>query len=119
MKIMIVDDHSGFRRVVRTMIQGTGAEIVECEDGAKAVEQYPLCRPDLVLMDLEMQGLDGLQATARIKSSFPGARILMLTQYDDPELRKAAEKAGACGYVLKEGLPQLPSLLRSILETRS
>ncbi len=111
MKIMIVDDHAGFRRVVCTMIRGTGAEVVECEDGAQAEKQYRLCRPDLVLMDIEMQGLDGLQATARIRSSFPAARILMLTQYDDPELREAARRVGAAGYLLKDDLSQLPTLI--------
>lgn len=116
MKIMIVDDHSGFRQVVRTMIQSTGAEIVECEDGAQALKQYPSCRPDLVLMDIEMRGLDGLQATARIKASFPTARILMLTQYDDPELRVAARKAGATGYLLKDNLSQLPANIQEILD---
>ncbi len=116
MRIMIVDDHSGFRQVVRTMIQSTGAEIVECANGSEAVEQYPLCRPDLVLMDIEMRGLDGLQATGKIKTSFPAARIVMLTQYDDPELRQAARKAGAAGYLLKDDLSQLIALIHESLE---
>ncbi len=114
MKIMIVDDHPGFRRVVRTMLQSTGAEIVECEDGSRAVAQYALCQPDLVFMDIAMEEMDGLEATARIKSAFPTARIVMLTEYNDPELHEAARKAGACGYVLKEDLSQLLTLVGAL-----
>ncbi len=111
---MIVDDHGGFRQVLRSIIQSTGAEMLECVDGAQAVEQYPLCRPDLVLMDIEMPRLDGLKATARILAAFPAARIFMLTQYNDPDLHEAARKAGACGYLLKEDLSQLQALIRAL-----
>lgn len=111
MTIMLVDDHSGFRQVVKNLLQCPGVEFVECDDGDKAVQLYPQIRPDLVLMDIEMKGLDGLRATDRIKSLFPNARIIMLTQYDDADLRLAAEQAGAAGYVLKEDLSQLQLLL--------
>ncbi len=113
---MIVDDHAGFRQVAKALLQATGAECVEYGDGRKAIAGYAESRPDVVLMDIAMEGLDGLRATAQIKAAFPAARILMLTQYDDPDLRKAAERAGACGYVLKDDLAQLPPLLRTMLE---
>ncbi len=108
---MLVDDHPGFRQVVKTMLQTGGVEFVECEDGDAAVREYSRFRPDLVLMDIAMKSLDGLSATARIKSRFPTARILMLTGYDDPHLRLAAEQAGAAGYLLKDDLVQLQLLL--------
>ena len=112
MKIMVVDDHAAFRRVVVMQLQTVGAEIVECGDGQEAVAQYPQFLPDIVLMDIAMKGLDGLGATAQIKARFPGARIFMLTEYDDADLREAALRAGACGYLLKENLSQLQALLR-------
>ena len=84
---------------------------MECQDGQEAVELFPRLRPDLVLMDIAMKGLDGLSATAQIKARFPAARIIMLTEFDDPDLREAAQRAGVCGYVLKEHLSQLLDLL--------
>ena len=111
---MIVDDHAAFRRMVRTLLQTAGADPVECADGREALARYPEFRPDLVLMDIAMQGLDGLSATAQIKARCPTARIFILTQYDDPDLRAAALQAGAEGYLLKEDLSQLPALVLSL-----
>jgi DNA-binding NarL/FixJ family response regulator len=65
----------------------------------------------VVLMDIAMPGLDGISATAGLTSADPGARVVMVTNYDDVELREAAAAAGACGYVLKEDLRPLLSLL--------
>jgi len=113
---MIVDDHAAFRQVVKSLVQPLIADLVECEDGQEAVDRYPQAQPDLVLMDIEMKPLDGLQASARIKARFPGARIFILTQYDDADLHTAAAQAGACGYVLKENLPQVRVLIEA--ETR-
>ena len=110
---MVVDDHSAFRQVVRTLIQAAGGEVLECKDGYEAVRQYPRFRPDIVLMDIAMKGLDGLNATMQIKRGSPGARVYMLTQYDDSDLRLAAQEVGAAGYLLKDDLSQLQLLLNS------
>jgi DNA-binding NarL/FixJ family response regulator len=69
--------------------------------------------PDLVLMDITMERLDGLRATALIKARFPAARIMMLTEHDDPHLRACAVEAGACGYILKEDLLDLPGAIEA------
>jgi DNA-binding NarL/FixJ family response regulator len=108
---MIVDDHTAFRGVIRTILQNAGWQCIECQDGLEALERYASSMPDLVIMDICMEGLDGLQATAQIKASFPGARIMILTQHDDSHLRLAAEQAGACGYILKEDLLALPGAI--------
>jgi len=113
LKLMIVDDHAAFRQVVKSLLQPLTADWVECEDGQEAVDRYPQAQPDLVLMDIEMKPLDGLQACARVKARFPDARIIILTQYDDADLHAAAAKAGACGYVLKENLPQVRELIEA------
>jgi len=108
---MIADDHAGFRRLVKTLLKDMKADVVECENGSEAVAQYPVFQPDVVLMDIAMKVLDGLKATAQLTARFPGARIFIVTQYDDPDLRTAAQEAGACGYVLKHDLDRLPTLL--------
>ena len=117
MRIMLVDDHPGFRQVVKMHLQTAGAEFLECDNGLEGVARYAQLQPELVLMDIAMAGLDGLRATAQIKARFPEARIIVLTQYDDPDLREAARQAGACEYVLKEDLSQLQALLQSTLKT--
>ncbi len=110
---MIVDDHAAFRQVVLMGLKTLEAESTECADGQEAVAQYPQFRPEIVLMDIAMKGLDGLDATAQIKARFPDAQIFILTQHDDPGLREAALQAGACRYLLKDDLSQLWALLRS------
>ena len=111
---MLVDDHPEFREVVKALLQASAVEFEECGDGDDAVRDYPRVRPDIVLMDIAMKGMDGLKATAQIKAAWPDARVFMLTQYDDPDLRSAAERAGAAGYLLKEDLSQLQRLVRSV-----
>jgi DNA-binding NarL/FixJ family response regulator len=108
---MIVDDHTAFRGVIRTILQHAGWQCVECQNGWEAVELYAHSMPDVVLMDISMEGLDGLRATAQIKESFPAAKIMILTQHDDSHLRSAAEQVGACGYLLKEDLLALPGAI--------
>lgn len=112
LKIMVVDDHAAFRSVVRAMLGTDGWIFIECQDGQEAVDQYAAARPDLVLMDIAMAHLDGLRATAQIKGRFPAARILILTEHDDPLFRRAAEQAGACGFLPKENLLGLESAVR-------
>jgi CheY-like chemotaxis protein len=117
LRILIVDDHAAIRRLVKTTLELAGWECSECQDGQEALEQYEQMQPDLVLMDLSMEHLDGIGATTRIKARFPAARILILTEYDNPQLRMAALQAGACGYVLKENLLGLQNAIRAQIAT--
>ena len=110
---MLVDDHAAFREMVRTLLRTTDAAIIECEDGWEAATRYADFQPDIVLMDLAMPGLDGLGATAQIKARFPTARIVILTQYDDPDLRLAARQAGACDCLSKHDLSRLDRLVQA------
>jgi CheY-like chemotaxis protein len=109
---MIVDDHPAFRQVLKTTLLPLAAEVVECEDGAEAVRRFPETQPDVVLMDIALPGLDGIRATAQIKARFPKARILIVTQYDDPDFRAATREAGACGYVVKDDLSPIPAMIQ-------
>jgi len=111
MNLLIVDDNAAMRRLLRRLLSDLAGIILECNDGAQAVEMYGRHRPDWVLMDIEMKGLDGLEATSQIRAADPDARIVIVTNYDDIALREAAAKAGACGYVLKDNLLELRALL--------
>ncbi len=116
-KILIADDDERMRQVLRQVVAGLAQAVCEARDGGEAVNLYAAERPDYVLMDLRMKPVDGLRATAQIKARFPEARIIIVSQYDEAELRRAAREAGASGYLLKEDLAELPALLRALTPT--
>jgi len=111
MKLLIVEDDPRVRRMIKLVVAELPAAIFECGDGAEAQASYNQYRPDWVLMDIEMPVVDGLEATQRIKAEHPGARIVIVTAHEGASLREAARRAGACGYVLKENLLDLLSIL--------
>lgn len=104
MMLLIVDDNPMVRRMITRVVGDLADEIRECADGAQALAAYRQFHPDLVLMDIEMAGMDGITATREIKSAFPEARVVIVTGHGEEPLRAAAREAGACGYVLKENL---------------
>ena len=112
MTVLIVEDNSGVRTLLRRALLGTASQVWECNDGADALQSYSDHRPDVVLMDLRMPGMDGLQATRKICQSDPMAKIVIVTDYDDDDVRRAASVAGACAYALKNDLSELIELLR-------
>ena len=114
MKIMIVDDHREMRRLVRCTLSHMVDEFVECENGSEAVAAFARERPDWTIMDIAMKPMDGLEATGRIKARFADARILILTQHDSPPMREAALSAGACGFLAKENLSELGTVLQQV-----
>ena len=111
MKILIVEDNAAVRRLIRRAIAQVAQEIYECEDGADALKAYTEHQPDLVFMDVRMPRMDGLTATRQIKQSYPTARIVIVTDYDEQEIRMAAFAAGAVGYALKDNLTELENLI--------
>jgi DNA-binding NarL/FixJ family response regulator len=99
-----VDDHDLARASLRDMLADERCvEVVgEASDGREAVEVCRSLRPDLVLMDVRMPQMDGLEATRAIKREHPSVIVLMVTMHEDPDYLLEALKAGAAGYVLKE-----------------
>ncbi|CAN5703541.1 hypothetical protein BH10ACI4_BH10ACI4_08220 [soil metagenome] len=95
------------------MISSIATETLECSDGSCALEIYIRHRPDVVLMDIAMPLLDGIAATRQIMQFDSNARIIIVTDYDDEEVRAASFEAGARSYVLKQNLDGLRSLLSS------
>jgi DNA-binding NarL/FixJ family response regulator len=109
--VLIVEDNTGVRALVRVLIGDSAGEIYECGDGITALDLYAAVRPEWVLMDISMPGIDGIETTRRLTSGFPGARVVMLTDHGDDAYRRAAAAAGACGFVLKEEIASLPAVL--------
>ena len=103
-RVMICDDQDVVREGLRTILNTVaGIEVVAlAEDGARAVELFERHKPDMVLMDLNMPGVNGIQATRQILSKHPDARVLALTTYDADEWVFDAIRAGATGYLLKD-----------------
>lgn len=106
-RVLIVDDHRLVRAGIRSLLTGQDdIEVVgEAGSGWEAVEQTAHLQPDVVLMDIAMQDLSGLEATQEIKERTPHVNVLALTMHDREEYFFAMLKAGALGYVLKESEP--------------
>ena len=102
-RVLLVEDHEGFRSYVRSaLLQRKDLELVGVAgDGLEAVEKCRELQPDLVLMDIGLPRLNGLDAARRILAEFPQCRIVFLTQEHAPEILEEALKLGASGYVLK------------------
>jgi len=102
-RVLIADDHRLFRQGLRYVCQAGGIEVVgEAEDGWEAVRLARQLRPDVVLMDIRMPGLDGVEATRLITANQPEVRIIILTMYRQDQYVFEAIKAGAQGYLLKD-----------------
>jgi two-component system response regulator NreC len=106
-RLLICDDHPLFRTGIKAVLShAEGIEVVgEVGDGRSAVEEALRLRPDVVLMDMELPELSGLDATRRIHDAEPGIRVLVLTLYGEDELVARCLEAGASGYVLKDVPP--------------
>lgn len=112
--VLLVDDQELVRAGIR-MLCGTAEDIEvigEAGSGAAAVRMAQELRPDVVLMDLHMPGMDGIEATRRITASVPAAKVVVLTTFDDDDHLYPALRAGACGFLAKSSSPQ--RLLRAI-----
>jgi CheY-like chemotaxis protein len=109
--ILIADDNPQIRQTIKDVLNNVSAQFYECSDGSKALELYRRHRPHWVLMDIKMPGMDGITATRMIRKSFPEARIVIVTNYDDLMLRKDAQDAGAMGFVTKDDLSVLQTMV--------
>jgi CheY-like chemotaxis protein len=102
--VLIVEDDGAMRTLIKKVIGDLADSFYECCDGRDALVLYERHRPAWVLMDIRMEHVDGLTATQQITRAWPSARVLVVTTYTDEDLREAAYRAGACGYVSKENL---------------
>lgn len=117
-RVAVVEDNATLRRNLdRWLARTPGFECVAaCESGETALETIPREVPDVVLMDIHMPGMSGVECTARLKPVLPAVQILMLTVYEDTETIFKALRAGASGYLLKRATPQ--EVLSAIRDVR-
>jgi DNA-binding NarL/FixJ family response regulator len=118
-RLVVVDDHALMRETINAILsRDLSLEVVgEAQDGLEAIEYCQKLRPDLVLMDVQMPRMDGLEATRKIRAEFPETTVLFLTAHADHRLLMDAVKAGAAGYVLKGERPDnILDAIRAVLE---
>lgn len=113
-RLLIADDHRVYREGLRALLDGEAAVAIigEAGSGDEVVARAIALEPDVILMDLKMPGLNGIEATRRIRRDQPQARVLVVTMFDDDESVFAAMRAGARGYLLKDADHE--ELLRAI-----
>ena len=112
-KFLIVDDHAPMRRTLRELLAAEGDDVREAGDGAQAEVAYEEQHPDWVIMDVQMQPVGGLVATRHITARHPEAKIVIITQFDDPDLRASARAAGALVCLTKDNLFAVQRFVRS------
>ncbi len=121
-RVLIVDDHTIVRKGIRALLaEIEGMEVVgEAGDGQEAIAQAASLQPDVILMDLAMPTMDGIEATRQIKISQPESRILVMTSFATDDKVFPAIKAGALGYLLKESAPdELVQAIRQVYRGES
>lgn len=117
-QIMLVDDHAIVREGYRALLQKQPNLVVvaEASDGAEAYQNYKSYQPDIVVMDISMQGQGGLEAITRIKQLDSDAKIIVFSMHQNPSFAIQATRAGALGYVTKSSEPEV--LIRAIYEVQ-
>lgn len=100
-KILIIDDANFSRRTLRAMLESGGHEVHEAADGLAALEQYFLLKPDLVMLDLTMKEMGGLEVLAKLREMDATARVVVATADIQTATRKLVNEAGACGFISK------------------
>ena len=102
-RLMLADDHRMLREGLSRSMREEGFEVVaEARNGAEAVQLATQVKPDVILMDVTMPELDGVEACRQIRESFPSARVVMLTMHADQDVLANAIRAGASGYLVKD-----------------
>jgi DNA-binding NarL/FixJ family response regulator len=140
MRLLIVDDHPLIRAGLRTLLEHTleQPQIVEATDGREALEIAARVRPDIVLLDISMPGLNGVDAARRLTTALPSCKVIMVSMHCHEERVAECLRAGATGYVVKEGAvsevmsaikaamhgevyisPRVPSTVSKLLQRKS
>lgn len=105
-RVLLADDYPLMLRGLRTLLE-PGFEVVgEVTDGRALLAAAAACQPDLVIADIAMPGIDGIEATRRLQGTVPGVRVLILSSHPEPSWVCAAFEAGACGYLTKSSAPE-------------
>jgi len=100
-KILVVDDSSLARRSTRKILETAGYEVVDAEDGLSALERFYLDRPQVVVLDVTMRNMDGIEVLRRLRDLDKAAKVIIVTADVQTSTREMAETGGACGFVIK------------------
>src|SRR5215213_3244756 len=120
LRVVLIDDVKEVREAVARLLRNAGHEIVgEADDGGSGVQETLARRPDLVLMDRHMPGMDGVEATRQIRASYPGAAIVAFCSTDTPEIRDAFRAAGADAFVDKRDVKGLIATVLAIAQSHT
>ena len=111
MKVMIVDDNAEMRAMIRSIVAGTGDTVSECSDGSMVISTFERAHPDVVLMDLHMKQVNGIEATRNLKNKYPDATVIIVSNFNDQDFRDAAQDAGAASYFTKDNLISLKQFI--------
>lgn len=111
--VLIVDDSQPVRELIKMTLAGMAEVVGECSDGSEAMSAYERLRPEWILMDIDMRDVDGITATRQITAAHPEAKIIIMTDYNDADLRRAAREAGAAEYVVKENLLNIVDIIKA------
>ena len=116
MRLFICDDNPGYRRLSRIVLEEGHDVVGEAQDGLEAIELAPAAGPDVLLLDLNMPRLGGMEALPRLRKLLPDTKIVILTTGRSADERRQALEAGADGFIVKpESVFQLPAELQRVL----
>ena len=118
LRLLIVDDNTRMRNFIHSLVNDLVTDCWEAENGLEAVAQYREHHPDAVLMDIRMPFMDGLEATRTILAGDAHAKVVIVTDFDSPEYRNQADRAGASDYVIKDRLFDLHAILERLEHDR-
>lgn len=111
LRILIVDDSPRVRRTIREVVSDLASDVEECSDGDQVLARYEVFRPDWVLMDIRMARTDGIRATGLLTAAHPEAKVVVVSDFEQADLRLAAREAGARHFVPKSNLLELRNVL--------
>ena len=121
--VLVVDDDEVIRKVVRTVLEADDFEVVEARDGVEAIDRVTADQPTVVVLDVMMPGIDGVEVCRRLQEAGGRTRVLMLTARDDASIEQACKDAGANGFMGKpfssvELLDRVEELARDAVQAR-
>jgi DNA-binding NarL/FixJ family response regulator len=112
MKYFIVDDNKFMRNTIRSLVITEQDRVLEFDNAEELNVDYEMHHPDWILMDIQLPGVNGIQASEKLKKEFPDAHVIIVTQFDDKIFRRLANEAKADGYVLKDNLLLVKEIIR-------
>jgi two-component system response regulator YesN len=113
LKLLIVDDNEMMRSVITKIVMGMADEVHECSNSVEALGEYGIFMPDWVLMDATMESMDGITTTELIRQFYPNAKVMLIGQDNNPNVREKAQQAGATAFIAQDKLSDIPNVIQN------